>query len=151
MKIILVSFSKKIKTKITCLLSDFNLNLLDYDINSKVKYYCNIAFSYNFIPIINKPTRVTSHNATIIDHILANSFDSKVDTGILKVDISDHFPVFFTSKSMNVKTSQEQVFVTKRDINPFTFSLLKEKLLKVDWGLLHPIKDLNEAYKTFLN
>ena len=41
--------------------------------------------------------------------------------------------------------------VTKRDINPFTLSLLKEKLLKVDWGLLHTIKDPNEAYKTFLN
>ena len=41
--------------------------------------------------------------------------------------------------------------VTKRDINPFTLSLLKEKLLKVDWGLLHTIKYPNEAYKTFLN
>ena len=35
------------------------------------------------------------------------------------------------------------MFVTG-DINPFTFSL-------VDWGLLHPIKDSSEAYKTFLN
>ena len=50
-------------------------------------------------------------NATVIDHILANSFDSKIDAGILKVDISDHFPVFFTSKSINVKTSQDPVFV----------------------------------------
>ena len=43
------------------------------------------------------------------------------------------------------------MFVTKRDINPFTLSLFKDKLLKVDWGLLHTIKDPNEAYKTFLN
>ena len=43
------------------------------------------------------------------------------------------------------------MFVTKRDINPFTVSLFKEKLLKVGWRLLHPIKDPNEAYKTFLN
>ena len=35
--------------------------------------------------------------------------------------------------------------------NAFTLSLLKEKLLKVDWGLLNTIKDPNEAYKTFLN
>ena len=32
--------------------------------------------------------RVTNHNATIIDHTLSNSFDNKIDTGILKVDIS---------------------------------------------------------------
>ena len=43
------------------------------------------------------------------------------------------------------------MFVTKRDICDFTLSLLKEKLLKVDWGLLHTIKDPNEAYITFLN
>ena len=85
------------------------------------------------IPIINKPTRATNHNATIIDHILTNSFDSKIDTGIFKVDI------------------QDPVFVTKRDINPSSISLFKEKLLKVDWILLNPIKNPNEAYKTFLN
>ena len=144
-------FLKKTKTKITYLLGDFSLNLLDYVTNCKVKSYCNTAFSHNSIPIINKTMHVTDHNATIIDHILTNSFDSKIDTRILKVGISDHFPIFFTSKSINVKTSQDLVFVTKRDINPFTLSLLKDKLLKVDWGLLHTIKDLNEAYKTFLN
>ena len=45
----------------------------------------------------------------------------------------------------------QDLFVTKHDINPFTFSLRKEKLLKVDWGLLYTIKDPNEAYKIFLN
>ena len=64
--------------------------------------------------------------------------------------MSDHFPVFFTSKSITVKTIQDPMFVTKRDINPFTISLFKEKLLKVDWRLLHHIKDPNEANKTFL-
>ena len=43
------------------------------------------------------------------------------------------------------------MFVTKRDINHFILSLFKEKLLKVDWRTSHPIKDPNEAYKTFLN
>ena len=43
------------------------------------------------------------------------------------------------------------MFVTKCKINPFTLFFLKEKLLKVDWGLLHTAKDPNEAYKTFLN
>ena len=42
------------------------------------------------------------------------------------------------------------MFVTKRNINSFTLSFFKEKLAKIDWGLLHTIKDPNEAYKTFL-
>ena len=43
-----------------------------------------------------------NHNATNIDHILTNCFDSKVDTEIVKVQISDHFP--FISKLINVET-----------------------------------------------
>ena len=50
-----------------------------------------------------------------------------------------------------LKQAKIRCLLNKRDINPFTLSLLKEKLLKVDWGLLHPIKDPNEAYKTFLD
>ena len=113
----------------------------------KVKSYCNTAFSQNFMPIINKPTRVTNHNATIIDHILTNR---KIDSGILKVDISDHFPIFFTSKAIKIKSSKDPVFVIKRDINLFTLSLFKEKLLEVDSGFLKTIQDPNEAYKSFL-
>ena len=116
----------------------------------KVKSYCNTAFSHNFIPIINKPTRVTNHNATIIDHILTNTFNRKIDSGILKVDISDHFPIFFTSKAIKIKASKDPVFVMKCDINLFTLSLFKEILLEVDWGFLKTIQDPNEAYKSFL-
>ena len=83
-----------------------------------VKFHYNIAFSHNFIPIISKPTQ---------DHILTIYFYSKIDTRMLKVDIWGHFPIFFTSKSINVKTSQDMVFVIKRDINSVTLSLLKEK------------------------
>ena len=84
------------------------------------------------MPIINKPVCVTNYNATIINHILTNSFDGKIDTRILKVYMVDHFPIFLTSKSINVKTIHDPVFVTKCNINPFTLSLFKEKLLKVD-------------------
>ena len=116
----------------------------------KVKSYCNTAFSHNFIPTINKPTSVTNHNATIIDHILTNTFNRNIDSGILKVDILDHITIFFTSKAINIKASKDQVFVMKRDINLFTLSLFKEKLLEVDWGFLKTIQDPNEAYKYFL-
>ena len=50
-----------------------------------------------------------------------------------------------------LKQGQDPVLVTKHNMNPFTLSFLKEKLPKVDWGLLHLIKDPCEAYKTFLN
>ena len=41
-------------------------------------------------------------------------------------------------------------YFSQRDINPFTLSLLKEKLRKFDSGFLNTIEDPNEAYKTIL-
>ena len=81
---------------------------------------------------------------------MTNTFNRKTDSGILKVDISDHFPIFFTSKAIKIKTSKDPVFVMKRDINLFTLSLFKEKLFEDDWGFLKTIQDPNEAYKSFL-
>ena len=91
-----------------------------------------------------------NHNATNIDHILTNCFDSKVDTEIVKVQISDHFPIVFISKLINVETIKDPVFVTKRVRNLSIFSILKENSLKVDMVLLHTITDPNEAYKKYV-
>ena len=86
---------EKIKTKITNLLGDFNLNLLHYETNCQVKSYCNTIFSHNFTQTINKPMRVTNHNETITNHVLTKSSDSKIDIGTLKL-ISQ---IFFQSFS----------------------------------------------------
>ena len=51
------------------IVGDTDLNLIDYETNIKVKNYLNLLFPKNFIPVINKPTRVSLNNATIIDHI----------------------------------------------------------------------------------
>ena len=49
------------------------------------------------IPSINKPTRVTRNTATAIDYIITNTVISGIQHrfGILKTDISDHFPTVF--------------------------------------------------------
>ena len=52
---------------------DFNLNVLDYNKNEKVTQFLNLIFEYGFVPVINKPTRVTKNTATAIDHIITNS------------------------------------------------------------------------------
>ena len=51
---------------------DFNLNVLDYSKNEKVMKFVNLTFEYGFVPVINKPTRVTKTTATAIDHIITN-------------------------------------------------------------------------------
>ena len=57
--------------------------------------FLNLTFEYVFFPAINKATRVTKNTATAIDHIITNSLLHRIiNTGIIKLDISYHFPIF---------------------------------------------------------
>ena len=64
----------KNSNKALYIVGDTNLNLTDYETNIKVKNYLNPLFQKNFIPVINKPTKVSRNDATIIDHINTNHF-----------------------------------------------------------------------------
>ena len=51
-------------------------------------------FSNGFAPLINKPTRISQNNATLLDHIWSNSLVSmKINCGIVTHCISNHLPV----------------------------------------------------------
>ena len=97
---------------------DFNLNALDYNKNEKVTKFLNLTFEYGLIPVVNKPTRVTKNTATAIDHIITNSpLHKTINTGIIKLDISDHFPIFLMAEIEKRITPEGKVEITKRLIN----------------------------------
>ena len=86
----------KITDKRCFIVGDLNLNLSDYESNAKVRDFVNLIFQHSLVTIVNKPTRVTKHNATLIDYIITNSFiDQKNLTGILRTDISDKLSNFY--------------------------------------------------------
>ena len=100
----------------TCfLVGDLNLNLIDYQSNAKVRNFVNLIFQHSLVPIVNKPTRVTKNNATLIDYIITNSFtDQENLSGILKTDISDHFPIFNISMKHILDSNDKKVTIKKR-------------------------------------
>lgn len=56
-------------------------------------YYIHTSniYSKSFIPLITKPTRITSESATLIDKVFHNCMDSQLSYGALQSDISNHF------------------------------------------------------------
>ena len=81
---------------------DFNLNVLDYNKNEKITKFLNLTFEYDLVPVINKPTGVTKNTVAAIDHIIVNSLlHRKIHMGIIKLDISDHFPVSLIAETVN--------------------------------------------------
>ena len=132
-------------------IGDLNINCLSYGSNSETKSFFDNIFQLGVIPIINKPTRITPTSITAIDNILTNSFfDLTLKTGIIKTDISDHFPIYFSTKT---ETSYENVpsgKYYKRIINDTTINNFKEKLSNLNWD--HVINELNadSAYNKFI-
>ena len=77
----------------TYILGDMNIDLLKHHTHQQTGQYIDMLYSYDLLPVITKPTRITSHTATLIDHIYTNTINNLV-SGIVTVDISDHLPIF---------------------------------------------------------
>ena len=90
-------------------------------------------FTNSFIPLINKPTRVTNHSATLIDNIFRNNYNvsDRSIQGILYTDISDHFPVFYIHNSM-VESTKLNIFI-KQQISQTNIDHFNTELQGTNW------------------
>ena len=140
------------KNKDLYLVGDFNINVVDYENNVKVKNFVNFAFQNSLIPLINKPTRVTRTNATAVNHILTNAFLNKqIETGIIKTEISDHFPIFLiTDPITSSEIKNKTTLLYKRTINTATKENFKNILARKTWDYIKEIDIPNKAYSKFL-
>ena len=97
----------------------------------------------NLVPIVNKPNKVTKSNRTLIDYIISNSLaDQENLTGILKRDISDHFPIFTISTKYGLDSNYQKVTIKKRIINADSIHEFRD--------ILYLISNTNDAYDYFL-
>ena len=124
---------------------------MDYANNSKVRGFIDGMFSKGLISLINKPTRVSKHSMTCIDHIYTNSFiNQDLTTGIIKTDISDHFPVFVIDKNMSSTNYPDMIVKKIRPFNEKNLHDFKNNLNMTDWSLVLETEDPNQAYSVFL-
>ena len=75
---------------------DFNIDLLK--VNERIEYqeYFYLFVTNSFLPNIVLPTRLSRHNATLIDQIFSktSSGSNENTSGILLSNMSDHLPYF---------------------------------------------------------
>ena len=103
------------------------------------------------IPTINKPTRVTRHTATAIDHVFTNTIMGNIEikTAIVKTDISDHFLIIFATKNkIDAETTEQYIF--KSNISDQSTGKFKQKLRNIDWNNIKILRNVKDAYSKFL-
>ena len=100
------------------LMGDFNIDNKEGKlINTKWKHVIEINDLHQ---LIDKPTRVTAHSETIIDHLYTSSPELVKDIFIPTIAVSDHYPIQFTrvtSKS-HIKR-QQHTTIHYRSFNRF--------------------------------
>ena len=133
------------------ILGDFNIDLLKYNTHNPTSEFVNTIFSESFIPLINRPTRVTETSATLIDNILTNQHDVISLNGIIPTDISDHFSVFHVHNCEITNYIDNDSKYNKYLINDKTLHNFNELLKQKSWHNVLECCDPNEAYKKFNN
>jgi hypothetical protein len=161
----------KSKNKKCYIAGDFNIDLLNVDKHEETSNFIDIMFSYGFLPLVNKPTRVTKSSATIIDNIFSNCVSNCDSTnGILVNDISDHYSVFHVDVSYskiknnkfilsrNLSEQNLKYFISKCKSEPFNevlndtdpksaFSAFHSKILEL-YNDSFPFRKIKIGYKT---
>ena len=134
------------------LAGDINIDLLKTNLQS-TQDYLNTMLSYNLIPSIIIPTRVTDRSSTLIDHIFVRLPKSKVNNQITSgnfiSDISDHFSNFIIV-DIELKKTMERPLIrlfTKKNTEKFKQNLSAEFANINEQINLQDNPNVNEIYK----
>ena len=131
------------------IIGDVNVNFLKYNEHANTEDYLNMLYSNNFLPLITKPTRLTDHSSTLIDHIYTNAPIENTTSGIALADISDHLPVFCIC---NAPTSKNKHITYYRDYSNFCKEQYLADISQINWpDLCSTSTDLHEITCACMN
>ena len=82
--------SNRYANKIKYIVGDFNQDLIKHENDQDCQNLIDNAHSHGFAQIVSRPTRITEHSATLIDHVYTNNLDSALSCNVLTLDLSDH-------------------------------------------------------------
>ena len=132
------------------IMGDMNIDLLKCSNHRKTGDYLENIFPQGFLPLIVKPTRLTSHSATLIDHIYTNKLRINSTSGIVISDVSDHFGIFSIIKyaaDTHSNTHKNKPYRSFSQTNINNFNIL---LQNIDFTPVFQATCPDEAYNIFL-
>ena len=113
------------------LLSDFNVNMLNFETHGLTNDYINFLIYKSFLRMITLPTRIKHKSATLIDNIWTNKVCDVYNSGIIISSLSDHFPVFYFEEGKHQKIEIAEKI--SRKINSKTIPAFCNILKSAKW------------------
>ena len=141
----------ELKNKDIILGMDHNINLLKHDVHSRTQDFIELNLDMNLLPVIGKPTRVTSTSATLIENIfVSNKLQHCINAGVIVTDLSDHFPCILTVSDFN-QSNTNQKRIIKRKLNKKNLDKIKNDIGNIDWEIELNNLDINKAFENLHN
>lgn len=140
---------KRHSNKLIVLASDSNIDLLKFDKHEPTDRLVNTMSEHGFAPVISRPTRITSHSATLIDHIFVNQVTAVTRSGIITTDLSDHLAPF-TNILIVRKSAQilEENYISRQMSNE-NLLIFKNEIEKTDWSFIVDLNCADKKYSAF--
>ena len=131
------------------IMGDYNINLLNYENHQPTAEFIDQLHSNSFASLINKPTRVKRHSATLIDNIFTHSLSDKGLTiqGIIYSDISDHFPTIHIDYSFQVP--EIDAVIVQRNMSRRNKQAFHSAVSDIDWEALYISGNAQESFSRF--
>lgn len=126
------------------LLGDFNIDLLRAENHHGTSTFLDGLASYNLLPSITRPTRITTHSSTLIDNIFSNVWARISLSSIIASDISDHLPVL-TSFELDSPIPKYFESNERRLINEEQNKIFLSRLSEMDWSPIYEACNSNNA------
>ena len=137
-----------IENKESYIMGDFNIDLLKFQSHEKTKHFIESMLTTEYLPVITKPTRVTDHSATLLDHIYSNNKSLNYTSGIVITDVADHFGTFYVSRKKAHVTVSNIKYI--RQMKAENFIHFKQILAATDFSPVLACDCPNEAYNKFI-
>ena len=110
-------------------------------------------FSENgFVPVISRPTRVTDHTATLIDHIFVNSAHLIIKSGVITQPVADHLAPYVSILIDKNKPNHRNMTFNQsnaRKISDENLENFKRAIENTDWRELDLIENATQKYTKF--
>lgn len=105
-----------------------NVDLLNPNKHKLTDDFINTIYSLGLRPKITRPSRITTHSATLIDNIFTNIIEKSIMSGLLVNDISDHLPLFVVYDFNYRKNNDTNKCIHKGVWNEHSMTLLRDEL-----------------------
>ena len=143
--------------KIKFIAGDFNQDLIKHEDDVDCQNLIDSAHNHGFTQIVSRPTRITEHSATLIDHVYTSNIETTLSCNILTLDISDHLATH-TKLSLGTNTRSPHrrnpaLFETKKSecrmFNEASNKIFENLIKNEAWSQISIDMDTQTAYTKF--